>query len=127
MPIRPEDLQTGGALQSAVAESLLRVREEAEPLAAGDAIGSYRILRPLGRGGMAAVYLAERADGEYQQQVALKWMLDTCWDASTEAMFRRERQALAPRDAYPKGAALGVGFLLVTFLFRKKKRHSAAA
>src|SRR4028119_975781 len=34
--------------------------------------GSYKILREIGRGGMGAVFLAERSDGEFQQQVALK-------------------------------------------------------
>jgi eukaryotic-like serine/threonine-protein kinase len=34
--------------------------------------GPYRIIRELGRGGMGAVYLAERADGEFHRQVALK-------------------------------------------------------
>jgi len=95
MPIRPEDLLTGGALQGAVADSLLRQREEAALLAAGDQVGSYRIVRELGRGGMAVVYLAERADGEYSQQVALKWMQGARLDAEAEALFRRERQALA--------------------------------
>lgn len=35
-------------------------------------IGAYRIVRELGRGGMGAVYLAERADGEFRKQVAVK-------------------------------------------------------
>ena len=32
----------------------------------------YRVVREIGQGGMGAVYLAERADGQYQQRVALK-------------------------------------------------------
>jgi len=95
MPIRPEDLLTGGALQGAVADSLLRHREAMNLLAVGEQIGSYRVLRELGRGGMAVVYLAERADGEYQQQVALKWMQGARLEADAETLFRRERQALA--------------------------------
>src|SRR5690606_33460404 len=35
-------------------------------------VGAYRICRELGRGGMGTVYLAERADGAFEQQVALK-------------------------------------------------------
>lgn len=95
MPIRPEDLLTGGALQGAVARSLLRARDAPAQLEAGMVLGPYRVLRELGRGGMAQVYLAERADGEYRQQVALKWMQGANPDANSEALFRRERQALA--------------------------------
>jgi hypothetical protein len=38
----------------------------------GEQIGNYRILKELGAGGMGAVFLAERADGAFEQQVALK-------------------------------------------------------
>lgn len=95
MPIDPNDFRTGGALQSAVAASVLRQRDAAAELAPGTQLGIYRVLRELGRGGMAIVYLAERADGEYEQQVALKWMRVAQVDAAAEAQFRRERQALA--------------------------------
>src|SRR6185369_14758924 len=40
--------------------------------AAGARIGSWRLLDEIGRGGMGTVYLAERADGEFQQRAALK-------------------------------------------------------
>ena len=95
MPIDPEALRTGGALQGGVAASLLRQRERANELARGAAIGPYRVVRELGRGGMAIVYLAERADGEYEQQVALKWMQHAHADDAGAELFRRERQALA--------------------------------
>lgn len=35
-------------------------------------IGPYRLVRTLGRGGMGTVYLAERVDGQFDQQVAIK-------------------------------------------------------
>ncbi len=37
----------------------------------GAVLDRYRIVREVGRGGMAVVYLAERADGQFEQQVAL--------------------------------------------------------
>lgn len=95
MPIDPSQFQTGGALQSAVAASLLHHREAAAELSVGARVGIYRIVRELGRGGMAIVYLAERADGEYEQRVALKWMRTTQVDRTGETLFLRERQALA--------------------------------
>jgi eukaryotic-like serine/threonine-protein kinase len=95
MPIEPEDFRTGGALQGGIAESLLRHREAQWSPRPGELVGSYRIVGELGRGGMAIVYRAERADGEYEQQVALKWMLESQAEAISAELFRRERQALA--------------------------------
>ena len=67
-------------------------------LGAGSLIGAYRIVGEIGRGGMAVVYKAERADGELQRAVALK-VLKLGLD--TEDMVRRfeqERQILADLD-----------------------------
>ncbi|HEU4389318.1 MAG TPA: hypothetical protein VFV34_16055 [Blastocatellia bacterium] len=38
----------------------------------GRRLGSYRIVREIGRGGMGSVYLAVRADDEFQKRVAIK-------------------------------------------------------
>lgn len=95
MPIDPDALLTGGALQGALAASLLRQRDRGGELAPGTRIGAFRIEREIGRGGMAIVYLAARDDGEYEQQVALKWLLQARPDDTGAALFRRERQALA--------------------------------
>src|SRR5262249_27986743 len=35
-------------------------------------VGPYRIVREIGRGGMGAVYLGEREDGQFEQRVAIK-------------------------------------------------------
>src|SRR5580704_4099820 len=54
---------------AAYAEELLHARfEEKED----GRCGPYRMVRLLGRGGMGSVYLAERADGEVEQRVAIK-------------------------------------------------------
>lgn len=59
----------------------------------GERIGPWQVDRLAARGGMAAVYLAHRADGAYQQQVALK-LLDST-DPRRMAGLRRERELLA--------------------------------
>jgi eukaryotic-like serine/threonine-protein kinase len=58
-------------------------------------IGPYKIVREIGRGGMGAVYLAERSDGEFQQQVALKVVRRSFAGTDLRRRFRRERQILA--------------------------------
>jgi Tol biopolymer transport system component len=61
----------------------------------GRRIGSYRVVRQVGRGGMARVFLAERADGEFAQHVALK-LLRAGFDSDVDVeRFRAERQILA--------------------------------
>jgi len=62
---------------------------------AGDRVGAYRILRELGRGGMAVVYLAERADGAFDQQVALKLLRPGVAANELLQRFEQERQILA--------------------------------
>ena len=58
-------------------------------------IGSYRLLQELGRGGMGVVYLAERADGVYQQQVAVKILQESIFAPALAERFKQERQLLA--------------------------------
>lgn len=73
--------------------------------------GKYRIIRELGSGGMGAVFLAERDDGEFKMQVALKLIKRTIADSQTLLRFKQERQILANLH-HPNIAALidgGVG------------------
>src|SRR5262245_24839252 len=58
-------------------------------------LGAYRILRQLGSGGMGEVYLAERADDEYRQRVAIKVVRSGLLSAQVQARLRVERQILA--------------------------------
>lgn len=58
-------------------------------------IGPYTILNEIGRGGMGVVYLADRADGEYDKRVAIKLITSARHDSHLDQRFRRERQILA--------------------------------
>src|SRR5512137_999178 len=61
----------------------------------GQRIGPYRLLAPLGEGGMGAVWLAERADGAFERQVALKLPHAEWIDRGLAQRFARERAVLA--------------------------------
>jgi serine/threonine protein kinase/Tol biopolymer transport system component/tetratricopeptide (TPR) repeat protein len=64
----------------------------------GRRIGSYKIVREIGRGGMGSIFLAVRADDEYQKRVAIKLIkrgMDTDYIIRR---FRNERQILASLD-----------------------------
>jgi serine/threonine protein kinase/tetratricopeptide (TPR) repeat protein len=58
-------------------------------------IGPYRLLQELGRGGMGVVYLAARADEQYEKRVALKLIKSGFDRDDVVRHFRRERQILA--------------------------------
>ena len=70
----------------------------AEGSVAGTRVGAFRVVRELGRGGMGAVYLAERADGGFAQTVAIKLIKRGMDTDHVLARFRAERQILASLD-----------------------------
>ena len=74
-----------------------RVVRQRDPLA-GRVIGAYRVIRELGRGGMGAVYLAERADQEFKKRVAIKLVKGGLDSDFILRRFRSERQILAALD-----------------------------
>jgi serine/threonine protein kinase len=61
-------------------------------------LGAYRLLKEIGRGGMGTVYLAERDDGQFRKQVAVKMVRPGMDTEFILARFRRERQVLARFD-----------------------------
>ncbi len=64
----------------------------------GRLIGHWRLIREIGRGGMGSVYLAARADQQYESNVAVK-LVRPGWDTDSMLQrFRRERQILARFD-----------------------------
>ncbi len=60
----------------------------------GDQVGKYKIVREIGRGGMGAVYLAERADDQFRKEVAIK-LVQPGMGPDQIGRFHRERQILA--------------------------------
>lgn len=64
---------------------------------AGTRLGRWRLLEPLGRGGMGVVWRAERDDGRVEQTVAIK-LLDQPLDPSLQARIALERNILARLD-----------------------------
>jgi tetratricopeptide (TPR) repeat protein len=58
-------------------------------------VGAYRIVSELGRGGMGAVYLADRVDGDFQQRVAIKMIGTSDADDPLHQRFIAERRILA--------------------------------
>ena len=62
---------------------------------AGRSVGPFEIRRELGRGGMAVVYLASRADREFEHQAALKIIKRGMDTDAIVRRFRTERQILA--------------------------------
>jgi serine/threonine protein kinase/TolB-like protein/Flp pilus assembly protein TadD len=68
------------------------------PPRGGQRVGAYVIVRELGRGGMGTVFLAERADGQFEKQVAIKILNRGADTAEILRRFRAERQILARLD-----------------------------
>jgi serine/threonine protein kinase/tetratricopeptide (TPR) repeat protein len=68
------------------------------PSLTGRSIGSYRIIREIGRGGMGAVYLASRADQAFEKLVAIKLIQRGLDTTDVVRRFRSERQILAALD-----------------------------
>src|SRR5205807_1239453 len=71
----------------------------------GEHIGLYKIISEIGRGGMGAVYLAERDDQHFTRRVALKLIKRGMDTDFVVQRFRNERQILASLD-HPNIAGL---------------------
>src|SRR5579859_1627267 len=92
--------------ESKAAESALLNTSVMRPLAAqvmpdlmvGRRAGAYQLVQRIGTGGMAAVYLAVRADDQYQKQVAVKVVRPQSANEELLNRFRNERQTLAGLD-----------------------------
>ncbi len=86
--------ESGDALQ----DEMLRAGRSAADAFEQRNLGPYRLLRSIGRGGMGQVFLAERNDAEFEQQVAIKLAHWLGSDDETAIRFKQERQILADLD-----------------------------
>lgn len=87
-----------GRPDSVLADPLLRVAERVAteaPLPDTRMIGPWRVVRPLGRGGMGTVYEVARLDGEVVQRAAIKFVPLALRTEVVLDRFRQERQILA--------------------------------
>ncbi len=91
-------LAPGGALRGMLFNRLIDSFVSARTPKPGQRIGAFRIARELGHGGMGTVFLAERADGVFEQQVALKWIRGEVHSAAMQLRAQRERELLAGLD-----------------------------
>src|SRR5262245_34086257 len=69
----------------------------------GRTVGAYRLVSPIGQGGMGLVWLAERCDGQFEGHAAVKLL--AIRSGRSEARFRREANILA-RVTHPNIAHL---------------------
>jgi serine/threonine-protein kinase len=97
---READLLLGGSatefaplLVSDLRATLADGTEELPP--EGERIGPYLVVKVIGRGGMGVVYLARRADEQFEKQVALKLVKRGMDTDEILTRFRYERQILA--------------------------------
>lgn len=74
-------------------------------LLAGQTIGAYRLISPIGEGGMGRVWLAERSDGRFERRVAIKFLRCSFSAQGGAERFRREGRILG-QLAHPHIAEL---------------------
>ena len=114
----PEDFRRHNA---ECPEALATATSVQDPMV-GRQFGAYKVIRQLGRGGMAVVYLAERADHEFRKQVAIKIVQPGLDSHDLINRFRNERQTLAGLD-HPNivrlldgGSSDGLPFLVMDYV-----------
>src|SRR5579864_297371 len=60
----------------------------------GETVGPYKLISQIGEGGMGNVWLAERADGRFERQVAVKFVHLAVISRGTGERFKREGRIL---------------------------------
>ena len=82
-------------LKDLIAESAMTLAETSEDPWIGRQLGVYRIVERIAAGGMGVVFLAERADQQFEQQVAIKVTTSRLLSDEAIQRFMVERQVLA--------------------------------
>jgi serine/threonine-protein kinase len=62
----------------------------ANPGLTGEMVGAYRLISPIGHGGMGSVWLAERSDGRFERKAAVKFLSIAVVGRGGEERFKRE-------------------------------------
>jgi len=88
-------LAVSGSKLEACAEGLASTWEDQAAARLGQRIGAYELIREIGRGGMGTVYLARRADEEFEKEVAIKLLKRGTDTDEVLRRFRAEREILA--------------------------------
>ncbi len=78
-----------------IARRIAAAAQAPAPTLEGRCFGPYRVLGLLGRGGMGSVWRAQRADGLFEREVALKLVHPGLLSTTLHERFARERQILA--------------------------------
>ena len=89
--LESDGASAGQFVGSQIRNAVIELNQAAE----GRRVGSYRLVRELGKGGMGTVYLAVRADDQYDSEVAIKLVQPGLDTEFILRRFRRERQILA--------------------------------
>ena len=112
--IRADDPALADELRALLDEYQLLVKDRfledgptlplAQPTLVGQTVGAYKIVSPIGRGGMGTVWLAARSDGRFERQAAVKF-LSVALTGRGDDRFRREG-AIVARLTHPNIAQL---------------------
>lgn len=94
-----------GSLGDAVQAAAAAFIDEQDNALAGRRIGAWRVVAKIADGGMGSVVLAERADGDFEQQVAIKLLPRYLMARDASARFAEERRILASLE-HPNVARL---------------------
>jgi serine/threonine protein kinase len=117
------DMGSEERLREAIGGAVAHVVEGQRNRFIGTQLGAYRIAGVLGHGGMGTVYLAKRADQQYEQKVAIKLVEQMAVHPQLRTRLRAERQILASLD-HPDIARLidggetadGVPYLVIEYI-----------